>query len=149
MVVDDTFGSNSDFLTFLDTVKPIIFKIIKKIPFITLPSCNFEDANYCIFNSDTYAGFRYDKYLKQPSKESARESAKIIAKRRWQYIETCSRKKEEIKRDKIFAPVATGVININNLLFFGSIPNWRSNNGLNCPAMIITSRYIIITHIKY
>jgi hypothetical protein len=107
MVVDDTFGSNSDFLSFLDTVKPIIFKIIKKIPFITLPSCNFEDANYCIFNSDTYAGFRYDKYLKQPSKESARESAKIIAKRRWQYIETCSRKKEEIKRDKILPSIYT------------------------------------------
>lgn len=107
MVVEESFGSHSNFFEFLDKIKPVIFKIIKKIPFKILPECFFEDVQYSIFNTDTYAGFRYDKYLNKKNKSSARNDAITIAKERWNYMEDCTNNRKLIERKHIIPSIYT------------------------------------------
>jgi hypothetical protein len=107
MTPEISMNSSADFQSFKKEMMPIVKQIIKKIPFSTLPSCNFCDCETQIFSKNTKPGFRYEEILKLQDKDSASSYAKIIAKRRWDYIEKCGRKNEKVKRNKIFPSIYT------------------------------------------
>lgn len=102
-----SFGSNSKFVDFLDKMAPIVFELIKKIPFSTLPTCNFRDCEFSIFNKDTLPGFRYEEYLKKRKKRFVKKEALLVAKNRWDYIESQTRKSKKIFRNKLIPSLYT------------------------------------------
>lgn len=61
--------------------------VIRKLGIETLPTCGKEQIFYTSYNAETYAGFRYDQYLKKTKKKEALLDAVKLAVKRWDRIE--------------------------------------------------------------
>lgn len=100
-VPDESFGSTASIKDFRKLIDPIVKSIIPKIPFQILESAEYSDCKFVEYNKTTLSGFRYVEYLNFRTKDEASNLALTIAENRWNYIEKCARKQNNIDRSKI------------------------------------------------
>lgn len=81
--------------------KATINHCIRKLRLPDLSPCKLSDMYISNVNYDTKPGFRYEEYLQLDYKREALSLAERIARKRWNYIETCARKGVEMKRQKL------------------------------------------------
>lgn len=81
--------------------KKAIRNVIRKLRLPDLTPCVLSDMYNQEVNFESKAGFRYEQYLQMNDKKEALEVAEKLARHRWNYIESCVRRGEKLKRDKL------------------------------------------------
>lgn len=81
--------------------KKAIRNTIKKLRLPSLSACNLSDMYNIEVNYDSKAGFRYENYFQMNDKSEALEVAEILARHRWNYIESCARRGVKLERSKL------------------------------------------------